>query len=236
MKKIFAKDLKNMFVSIFNDKLKISYEKGNPFILKIGSKRYYIFLKNLSPAYFKNSPDITRVQLPYSPHFAKVLKTEIPFIILGYDVENDTFVNWDPTKVKERLNSKSNVSLYSRYSYQTISDKEEYKLKYLSNGDKIFIIQRNKLADYLFNIHDLFSKNRKSDQRKDNFLINEELVIDKLYDINDRDLISKLTPLLKRNRVLEAVKICSKHYGSKYKNMQFKDWFGIVNDLYKKVK
>ncbi len=98
-----------------NELDEFSYDDGNPFLIKIGTKQYFVFLKNLSPAYFKNSPDVTRIQLPYSDHFSKIFKADIPFIILGYDVDTDTVVSWNPQKIKERLNAKSNVSLYSRY-------------------------------------------------------------------------------------------------------------------------
>ena len=114
MRKILAKELKIKFIEVLNGVDGFSYEDGNPFIIKNGSNRFFVFLKNLSPAYFVNSPDITRVQLPYSEHFTKIFKANIPFVILGYDVDNDTVVSWNPTKVKERLNAKSNVSLYSR--------------------------------------------------------------------------------------------------------------------------
>ena len=57
-------------------------------------------MKNLSPAYFKNSPDVTRVQLPYSGHFSKIFKADIPFIFLGYDVDTDTVVTWNSKKSK----------------------------------------------------------------------------------------------------------------------------------------
>ena len=89
MRNILAKELKIKFIEILNGIDGFSYEDGNPFLIKIGTKRFFIFLKNLSPAYFKNSPDVTRVQLPYSSHFGKIFKANIPFIILGYDVDKD---------------------------------------------------------------------------------------------------------------------------------------------------
>ena len=94
MKKLVAKDLKIKFIETLNELDEFSYEEGNPFLIKIGKTKYFVFLKNLSSAYFKN-PDITRVQLPYSDHFSKIFKADIPFIILGYDVDNDIVVSWN---------------------------------------------------------------------------------------------------------------------------------------------
>ncbi len=62
----------------------------------------------------------------------------------------------------------------------------------------------------------------------------EDYVVGKLLEITDKQLLSKIKPLLKKNRVLEVVEICTKHYSHKYKSMNFKDWFKLVNDLYQK--
>lgn len=238
MKKILAKELKIKFVEILNDLDNFNYEEGNPFLIKIGAKRYFIFLKNLSPAYFKNSPDVTRVQLPYSNHFSKILKANIPFVILGYDVDNDTVVSWNPNRVKDRLNAKNNVSLYSRESLQSRVKPNEFKEGYLSNGEKIIIFRRETLIVFFENLSQLFSKSKKQGEDEVESLVGEpevEYVTDKLFEITDDRLVSDLKPLLKKNRVLEAVKVCTKYYGSKYKSMNFKDWFKLVNDLYQKV-
>ena len=88
MRNILAKDLKIKFVEILNEAEEFSYENDNPFLMKLGNVEYFVFLKNISPAYFKKLPDITRVQLPLSSHFSKIVETEIPFVILGYDIDN----------------------------------------------------------------------------------------------------------------------------------------------------
>ena len=58
---------------------------------------------------------------------------------------------------------------------------------------------------------------------------------DKLWEIKDSELLACLEPLLQKNRVLQAVEICKNHYGHKYQNMTFKEWFAVVNNLYKKT-
>ncbi len=196
-------------------------------------------LKNLSPAYFKNSPDVTRVQLPYSPHFGKIFKANIPFIILGYDVDNDTVVCWNPTKVKERLNAKSNVSLYFRNSLQSKIKKSEFKAGYLSTGEKIVLFRRETLPLFFDSLPTLFENNQvKIDDTKNDNIVSEpkeDYIIDKLLEITDKQLLTEIKPLLKKNRVLEVVEICSKHYANRYKSMNFKDWFKLVNELYQKI-
>lgn len=239
MKKLLAKELKIKFIEILNEVDGFSYEDGNPFLIKIGNERYFIFLKNLSPAYYVNYPDITRVQLPYSEHFSKILKANIPFIILGYDVDNDTVVSWNPKKVKERLNAKSNVSLYSRESLQSPIKINEFKSGYLSNGEKIILFNRETLPLFFEDLTNLFENSKT--ELKYSKVHDEPLVLEepdsesKLIEIKDKILIAELRPLLQKHKVLEAVKVSTKHYGNKYKVMTFKDWFNIINDLYKKL-
>jgi hypothetical protein len=238
MRKILAKELKIKFIETLNELEGFTYEEGNPFLIRINSKRYFIFLKNLSPAYFKNSPDVTRVQLPYSPHFSKIFKADIPFIILGYDVDNDTLVCWNPKKVKERLNAKSNVSLYSRESLQSRVKSNEFKSGYLSNGEKIITFKRESLTIFFDNISTLFKEKRGSNEGVEPEVVNEpvpEYVSEKLLELTDRELLQEIKPLLKKNKVLEAVEVCTKFYKGKYKAMTFKDWFKLVNKHYQKV-
>lgn len=163
MRKLIAKDLKIKFIETLNELDQFSYEEGNPFLIKIGTKQYFVFLKNLSPAYFVNSPDVTRVQLPYSDHFSKIFKAEIPFIILGYDVDTDTVVSWNPQKVKERLNAKSNVSLYSRSSLQDEVKDDEFRFGYLSNGEKFVLFKRENLINFFDVALSLFKENSATD-------------------------------------------------------------------------
>lgn len=228
MRKLFAKDLKIKFIETLNELNNFSYEKGNPFLIKIGTKKFFVFIKNLSPAYFKNSPDVTRIQLPYSTHFSKILKADIPFIIFGYDVDTDTVVTWNPVKVKERLNAKSNVSLYSRSSLQEKVKKDEFKFGYLSNGEKIIVFKRVNLIKFFNKVFDLFEE---SNVEK----IDKSRQSDNLTEIVDKNLLQIIKPLLKQNKVLQAVEETSAYYEKKHKNMTFRDWHKIVSDIYRKM-
>lgn len=228
MRKLFAKDLKIKFIETLNELDEFSYEEGNPFLIKIGTEKYFVFLKNLSPAYFKNSPDVTRVQLPYSDHFSKIFKADIPFIILGYDVDTDTVVAWNPTKVKERLNAKSNVSLYSRSSLQENVKDDEFRFGYLSNGEKIIVFKRNNLTNFFDVVFDLFEENAvpKTTEPKQTATLTE---------ITEKELLQIIKPLLKKNKVLKAVEETSKYYENKHKDMTFRDCHKLVSELYRKM-
>jgi len=231
MKKLIAKDLKIKFIETLNELDEFYYEEGNPFLINIGTEKYFIFLKNLSSAYFKN-PDITRVQLPYSDHFSKIFKADIPFIILGFDADNDIFVSWNPENVKERLNAKSNVSLYSRFSMQEQVKIDEFKFGYLTNGEKFVLFKRENLIAFFDVSLSLFKENTETNI--------EQVEVDTkntntISEITDKELLQTIKHLLKKNQVLQAVEITSKFYGNKHKNMTFKDWYKIVGELYRKI-
>lgn len=237
MRNILAKELKIKFVETLSCVDGFSYEDGNPFLIKIYDNPYFIFLKNLSPAYFKNSPDVTRVQLPFSDHFDKIFKDNIPFIILGYDVDNDTMVCWNPLKIKERLNAKNNVSLYSRNSLQSDIKNDEFRTGVLSNGEKIILFNRENLELFFEKLPSLFNFNQTINKdNNDNVSEPKEIYFpEKINQIIDIDLLNLIKPVLEKNRVLEAVEICMKYYETKFKEMTFKDWFKLINDLYKKM-
>lgn len=237
MRNILAKELKIKFVETLSGIDGFSYEDGNPFLIKIYDKPFFIFLKNLSPAYFKNSPDVTRVQLPFSDHFDKIFKANIPFVILGYDVDNDTVVSWNPSKIKIRLNAKSNVSLYSRNSLQSDIKKNEIKTGFLSNGEKIILFRREDLQLFFEKLPALFEDNQiKIKENED--IVSEPIEFffpEKLYEIKDIQVLNLINPLLEKNRVLEAVEICTKYYQDKFTKMSFKDWFNLIESHYRKI-
>jgi hypothetical protein len=233
MKKILAKDLKLKFVEVLSKNTSFKYEDGNPFLISIDNNSYFVFLKNLSPAYFKNSPDVTRIQLPFSQHFKYISGQEKPFIILGFDVDNDVFVGWNPDLIKSRLNYKQNVSLYSRNSYQSNVVDNEFFSGLLSNGEKIILFKRNLLIDYFENNKNLFTEKKQIRTKKvklDNIADNN-----KLESITDTLIINKIQPLLLKNKLLESIEICNNYYKVNYPDMTFRDWFKIVNKLYNQI-
>lgn len=178
---------------------------------------------------------MTRVQLPFSDHFDKIFKANIPFVILGYDVDNNTVVCWNPSKIKERLNAKSNVSLYSRNSLQSNIKTNEFKTGFLSNGEKIILFRRENLNLFFEKLPTLFDDNQTIIKDIEDFVLEpvEIYFPEKLYEITDMQVLNLINPLLEKNRVLEAVEICTKFYEDKFIKMTFKDWFKLINNLYK---
>ena len=172
--KISATELKNNFIDAFKNEKTFSCGQGNPFLIKYKGKEFYVFLKNISPAYYPKYPDITRIQLPYSSHFKKIAKSNIPFVILGFDAEHGTFTGWDPSKIKSRLNNKSNVSLFSRGSFQEKLRLNDFKTHHISNGDKVILFSLDSIPIYLKSLESLFVVNKV----KESQIANNQFTID----------------------------------------------------------
>jgi hypothetical protein len=94
------------------------------------------------------------------------------------------------------------------------------------------------LTSFFDNIPALFKEVKGEYEEDKTKIVSEpliEYITDKLLDITDKLLILKIKPLLKKNKVLEAVEVCTLFYKGKYKSMKFKDWFNLVNKHYQKI-
>ena len=72
----------------------------NPFHIKLNGKEMYIYIKNLSSAYFSNT-DVWRIQLPIRDDFEEIKGSPLDFVLLGYDGENDVYTAWNPKWAKQ---------------------------------------------------------------------------------------------------------------------------------------
>ncbi|WP_417832858.1 hypothetical protein [Terasakiella sp.] len=232
MRKLPKKELKDLFRSKVA-KVGATCGKDNPFILNKGDFKCYVFIKNISSAYYKNYPDITRVQLPASERFKAVNSSDLLFIILGYDADNEVFVSWNPYKVKERLNTKQNVSIFSRLSLQSEVKKNEFKEGYLSNGEKIILFKKDCLNDFFEQLGSFFEFSQIS--AKNNSLPKKDVKEDISIDITEMKLM--IQPLLEEHKVLQAVSLLVDKFNNHptYKELKFKDWFEIVNAQYENL-
>jgi len=237
MKKLSAPQLKELIISTLSEHPEFSCDENTmPFLCSIDNERFYIYVKNVSSAYFPNSPDITRVQLPNHSDFDLILKSDSPFVMLGYDIKNEVIICWNPRNLKKRLNGSKNISLYSRQSYQDEVMSDEFKFVYLSNGDKIIMFKRNNLTKFLLNIDFLFDsetdsisidlRNNYTDNVDSEFIVNG-----KLTKITDTELIQRITPYIQGYHLFQAVAIVMEYYTEQFPGMSFKDWSPIVRKL-----
>ena len=158
--KIDRKELKEMLVGILSKsatfKMLSDEDEVNPCRISFDGMEFYIYIKNLSPAYFEN-PDVWRIQLPIRDDFNQLKENDIPFIALGYDDIHKVFTTWNPYWVKQRLNAAKSVSLYSRLSLQQITKEiQQIQKLNLNNDGEVVAFPFSKLGYYLVNIKQFF--------------------------------------------------------------------------------
>lgn len=133
-------------------------EGKNPCLISFEGAEYYVYIKNLSPAQLSNNnPDIWRIQLPIREEFEAIKINLLPFILLGYDGDNDIYTTWNPYWVKQRLNVAKSVSFYSRLSLQeNARTSNQFQRQELNNDGEVIAFPREKLPHFIVNIEKFF--------------------------------------------------------------------------------
>lgn len=245
IEKIYPETLMQLMVEVLENSSKFSYISGTqPFLMSFEGKEYYVYVKNLSSAYFKERPDTTRAQLPKREDFEDIKKSPNPFIFLGYDQINDVLVCWNFHIVKTRLNEKESVSFYSRQFFQEEVSSGVFLRKRLKNDDEPILFKRKDLIEF-FNRIDTFFPITENDTPVNPFdtpELSEEIekaVEDKklfvsngkLLKITDKSLIEQLKPLIDQKRTLEAWQLAGNFYKGQFPTMTLRDWKILVKEI-----
>lgn len=159
IEKIESKELIKRFVENFSNSISFSIiQKDNPCRIYFKGIQMYVYIKNLSPAQLSNvNPDIWRIQLPIKYVFYAIKKSSIPFILLGYDAQNDVYTAWNPHWAKQRLNVGKSVSFYSRLSIQIKAHQtQDFQEQQLNNNGKVVAFPRTFIRKFLSKIDDFF--------------------------------------------------------------------------------
>lgn len=131
----------------------------NPFHIILNNRELFVYIKNLSSAYFTN-PDVWRVQLPKKEEFESIKDGDIDFVLLGYDADNDVYTTWHPKWTKQRLNNGESVSFYSRLSLQKeVAATQDIKRLSLNNDGEVIAFPREHLEFLLSNLKMFFQDN-----------------------------------------------------------------------------
>jgi len=146
--------------ALFSDALKSEnyrlIEGVNPFRVELNGKELWIYIKHLTSAHFKNK-NVYRAQFPKRDLFDAIKDSNDEFVLLGYDPDNDVYSSWNPLWIKQRLNERINISLYSRLSLQQESRQEgEFKWKALANDSEVVIFPRELVELFLMDVQSYF--------------------------------------------------------------------------------
>lgn len=227
--RITPEKLKNLFLEEITKSKKFSFLDGiQPFLITFSGCPYYVYIKHLSSAYFKDRPDTTRAQLPVRPDFDEIKKSSIPFIFLGYDVVNDVYVCWNYHIAKNRLNEKESVSFYSRKSFQDEVQKGSFLRKKLKNDDVPVLFKRGDIISFFENIDSFFNISELGIE-----IMHEDRNYErdgKLFKITEPDLLERIRLVVNEesNNILEGITIAKNYYGNRYPNMKYSDWSNLI--------
>ena len=169
------------------------YKSGSqPFLMSFKNEDFYVYIKNISSAYFSDRDKTTRAQLPIKKEFEEIKKSDKTFVFLGYDGINDVYVCWNFNVAKSRLNVGKSVSFYSRSFFQSEVKEGKFVKRLLKNGDTPVFFKRASLIEFFENVHSFFSTEivtpefEKINYRKVNledeflfYLVNHRMLSDK---------------------------------------------------------
>ena len=157
IEKISPELLLKLAIDVLSNTEYFKYISGEqPFLMLYKEVEHYVYIKNLSSAYFEGREATTRAQLPRRPDFVKIKESSAPFIFLGYDAKNDVYVCWNYHIAKQRLNATNNVSFYSRSHFQAEVEQGKFTRKTLKNGDTPVLFKRQDLISFFDKIDTFF--------------------------------------------------------------------------------
>ncbi|MBR8769885.1 hypothetical protein [Porphyromonas levii] len=226
--KIQPETLLQLLKTVLDKSSHFRYISGiQPFMMEFKHTKFYVYVKNLSSAYFKDRQGTTRAQLPKRDDFEDIKNSDIPFIFLGYDQINDVLVCWNYHMVKKRLNEKKSVSFYSRIHYQEEVVAGEFLRKTLKNNDTPVFFKRKDLAMFFENIQLFFDSSTEQDTS-----LPSNCTSGKILSISEPVLLEKLKPLLAIStpHTLEAIKVAQSFYGE-IPSMKFRDWANLIKTV-----
>ena len=156
VQKVDRQELQSRFLEAIKGSNYRYLEGLNPFHILLNGVEYWIYIKNLTSAHFTNS-DVWRAQLPLREDFDPIKKSDIDFILLGYDGDNDVYATWNPIWVKQRLNSTDNVSLYSRLTLQKEArNRRQLRRMDLGNDGEVIVFPRVLTKQFFLDINNYF--------------------------------------------------------------------------------
>ena len=206
--------------------------------IRIDNNEYFLYFKCVTHEGKPYPLERQRAQLPKRESFEAIKKSIVPFLFIGYDVDNDVYICWEPSKVKPRLNKKTYVSFYSRLSIQRNVVEGEIKENILTNGDKFVLFKSADILSFFQNIDDYFLELKKDEKIG---LVAEPFLDDrgskkidgKILDINEDESLKLLIDSMKEESRLRIMSVCMNEFGDYYTKMSSSDWHKVIREYLK---
>lgn len=148
-------DLKYLLIDslrLYSDNV-VFIDGSNPYRFSINKKTFYVLIKNVHESgYGRDNPDECRIQVAKTGNFREALNTKTEVIVLGYFADEKVFTAWNPYLMRDRINQKQTISLYSRFSVQRQASISKIAAYRDNNGQSIISFLPDYLGLYLENI------------------------------------------------------------------------------------
>lgn len=133
----------------------------NPCHVVFQGTEFYVYIKNLSSAYFTNK-NVCRAQLTDIDSLKSIKESDSLFILLAYYQENDTFAVWNPHIAKQRIGTAKSPSFYSRLTLQDdAAAKHNFVSLELKNDGSVLAFPREYILAFMSNIKNYFPDTSK---------------------------------------------------------------------------
>lgn len=239
-KYLSGKPLYDRFLSGFNSYPGLNIiSRDDILLIEVDEHKYYIYLKCVS---HKGNPyplNDQRAQLPQRAIFDTVKASDIDFLFLGYDIDNDVFVCWDPLKVRQRLNVKTYVSFYSFKDIQNNVQFGKIDTAELSNGDKFVLFKREDVLSFFNMIKVHFPRLKESDSIPEEDTVQNHSPLNKTQKVEIIGVLSEVSSdssvkllidsLLSEGKDrMTIICACLNNFAKFYYKMKLTDWKRII--------
>jgi putative restriction endonuclease len=160
-----TKDLRYLLIDslkIYSD-FSFFIDGNNPYHFTINKKSIYIYIRNThSSGSGRGNQDECRIQINKTGAFLNALNTDELVFFFGYSDDYGTFTAWNPYLLKERINEKRTISVYSRFSTQKKAKKQGIALYKDDNGQKIISFLPEYIGLYLENFSEMHQSSEET--------------------------------------------------------------------------
>lgn len=137
-------------------------EGNNPYLFTVNKKSVYIYVRNThSSGAGRDNSDECRIQINKTDAFLTALNTKELVFFFGYSDDYGIFTAWNPFLLKKRINEKSTISVYSRFSIQEKAKKQGVAVYVDNNNQKIISFRPEYLGLYLENFSEMHQSSEK---------------------------------------------------------------------------
>lgn len=159
-----SKDLRYLLI----DNLKLYSDfsffiKGNnPYHFTVNKKSIHFFIRNThSSGAGRKNPDECRIQINKTFAFLSALNTNELVFFFGYSDDFGTLTAWNPFLLKERINQRQTISVYSRFSIQKKASEQGIAVYENNNGQKVISFRPEYLGVYLENYSEMHQSSER---------------------------------------------------------------------------